>query len=367
MSKSVALVLAIALSAGACSTSEPPQTIVAVVPAQERDAVSEDSPVDLGQETGQESTDTTDQSTSTTEPDLANESVALSEPESEPTAPAQSSETTAPVETAPLTTSDTVSVEDLLANALSSSSQNISARFNGGISMAGEFEGESIDMTIAMAGAFDAENEAMEMTIDLSSMVDLLAAEITDEAEAEMLAEFLGEPMQMRSIGSTAWIRWSLLDMFSGAEGKWLEMDAVEADMAPTSGSPADIVKTLSGATGEVTAVGPESIGGVETTHYSLNLDLAEFAGSLDPTEAAELQVLAADFGNLPLDLWIDADGLLRRLEMSIAPTSFTQIMGTADSFSATVWYEISDYGADVVITAPPAEEVISGDSLELF
>lgn len=354
MSKSAALLFALILGAGACATTEPPQTIVAVVPAQERDATAPET-----DSSAPESTDASNE----LQPDttLASESSSTSQAPTTTETPVETTTTQSPL------TTEGTSLADLVSGSMAPDGQHMSARFTGGMSFAGTVEGEHIDLDMAIDGAFDTKTESMEMSIDMSSIGEMIAAEAGDSQDYAMFSNMFAEPMRMRSIGSTAWMKWGLLDMLTGDPGKWVEMELDEADFAGTAGGPNDIMEMLSNATGDVSNLGSEQIAGVDTTHYALSIDLQNSVAQLPAAEAQELMAIVGDFGELPLDIWVDSNGLLRRLEMSISTEAFGALMGPSDNFSATIWYEISQYGSEVNIAAPPADQVISGANLGMF
>jgi hypothetical protein len=54
----------------------------------------------------------------------------------------------------------------------------------------------------------------------------------------------------------------------------------------------------------------------------------------------------------LPMDVWIDNDGLPRKLDYSIS----AKVSG--QSVKTTLEMELSDYGVDVNVSAPPSSQV---------
>lgn len=378
MSKSAALLLVLTLGAGACSTTEPPQTIVAVVPASETDVAapestdtSEDGITDSGDEEELGGSTANETSVPGTAPSSTTTAPATTTPATTAPATTAPANTTPKETTAPSTDPGTPTVAELLSGSLANNAEQLSARFNGGVSIAGDFEGESIDLTIDIAGAYDAKTGAAEITMDLSSIGRMLSEDMNG-SEMAMFDGMFDEPVQMKMIGDKAYVKWSLFDMFTGTEGMWLEMEIEESDMSGLEGlaGPADLMELLDGLDGEVTVVGTDKIGGVDATHYEVRLDLDTFGAALaelDAVEADELEAMAEMFQDLPLHIWIDADGRLRRVEITISSDSLADLIGPSDSFNAMVWYEISDYGSDIVITAPPADRVVSGESIGLF
>jgi hypothetical protein len=360
MSKFAALLFVLALSAGACSTTEP-QTIVAVVPAAESDAAAP------------EATGTTDSAPTSDNEEERESSTASASTVPEGTAPSTSAPATNAETAAPSTIPASPTVADLLSGALAKDGEQLSARFNGGVSIAANIEGESVNLAIDMSGAFDAATGSAEFTMDLSS----IGAMIGEESSGSEMAMFEGmfdEPVEMKMIGGTAYVKWSLFDMFTGTEGMWLEMELEDADIAGLGGltGPTDLMSMLDGVDGEVIVIGTETISGVDATHYEVRLDMNSFAGELgdldlDPAAAKELASITEMFPDLPLHIWIDTDGRLRRVEITVSSDVLADLIGPADSFNAMIWYEISDYGSDITITAPPADKVVSGDSIDFF
>ena len=89
-------------------------------------------------------------------------------------------------------------------------------------------------------------------------------------------------------------------------------------------------------AVGEVEELGPEQVRGVETTRYRALVRL--------PGAPADRTV--------PVDVWIDGDGLVRRLRAAHGEPA------------ATVTLELYDFGADVAIEPPAPQQVTALDEL---
>ena len=118
----------------------------------------------------------------------------------------------------------------------------------------------------------------------------------------------------------------------------------------------------LDAAGGEIETVGVEELRGTETTHYRATLDVEEYAQGLTPAEREELGPLAeqlqAGVVEVPVDIWLDAEGLVRKVSMEVAGTEQGQ------EGSASVTFELWDYGEDVDIDLPPADEVVDESAL---
>ena len=147
-----------------------------------------------------------------------------------------------------------------------------------------------------------------------------------------------------RSTGSQ-WLRYDLDSL--GPEFASILDQAQQVDPAESLSVLRDVA--------DVTEVGRETLEGVETTHYSGELDLRATleASGVDPAMLEGAAGVDLD-QPVPVDVWIDEDGLVRRYETSM------EVSGT----TTTTTFEVLEYGVDVEITAPPADETVAFDQL---
>ena len=107
------------------------------------------------------------------------------------------------------------------------------------------------------------------------------------------------------------------------------------------SQSPTDALANLR-KSGSVTTVGPQTLDGVATTHYTAVVD----PGRVDKLQKA----LGMTVTYAPVDVWIDAAGLVRRLH-----TSYTQSGSSvlpASTLEMTMSF--SNYGEALQVAVPP-------------
>jgi len=157
----------------------------------------------------------------------------------------------------------------------------------------------------------------------------------------------------------TSWIR---------VDGKGVEVDGLQLNQLEQSArtDPRELLDVLRAAAGEVETVGTEVLHGAETTHYRATVDPAEYEKLVPRTGSGESPALAqelvsqADAGP-PVDVWLDGDGLVRTLSLSVSATK----PGTATAGSASLSFELWDYGEDVAIDVPPADEVVDASALQ--
>lgn len=145
-------------------------------------------------------------------------------------------------------------------------------------------------------------------------------------------------------------------------EKPWLRIDAADlarltqlalGDLgAQITGAPLDALAYLRAVSGELVAEGPDLSRGEPTTRYRTTIDPRKVVGQLPQA----LQVPAAGAAaeqSLPAALWIDAQGRLRKLEVSADPSGPWTASGPA-----TVTLELFDFGVRVQVEAPAADEV---------
>ncbi|GGK54888.1 hypothetical protein Ppa06_12560 [Planomonospora parontospora subsp. parontospora] len=159
-------------------------------------------------------------------------------------------------------------------------------------------------------------------------------------------------------LGDTVYVKSSLLTRFTGGDKPWVKVSTADLD----AGDQAEVrglmdqaqqfdlpgtVRLLT-ASKDVKAVGTETVGGVETTHYSGTFPVAEAAKALDPAEREQLQGRFAEAKNVKFDLWADAQSLPRKVTLS----------GTEQGASFTMAAHFQGFNEPVTIAAPPADQV---------
>ncbi|MFI6506549.1 DUF1396 domain-containing protein [Streptosporangium sp. NPDC050855] len=138
------------------------------------------------------------------------------------------------------------------------------------------------------------------------------------------------------------WVRVPLsqVDAEGQAEIRKFMDQARQFDLAGT-------VKLLT-ASKDVKAVGTETVGGVDTTHYSGTFPVAEAARLVDPAQREKLQEGLSHAKDVKFDLWADAQSLPRKVTLSGSEKDAT--------FNLTALFK--GFNEPVEITAPPADQV---------
>jgi hypothetical protein len=164
-------------------------------------------------------------------------------------------------------------------------------------------------------------------------------------------------------------------------EGKtWMELDVTKAAQAAginlsqfsslDETDPTQFLDYLRASAGGVTAVGHESLYGVPTTHYRAMLQLSSILERLPSSEQtaakAALEKLG-DAGAIPVDVWVDAQGRVRRMELSMGaaiPGAASDEAGTATDISSAITVDFPSYGPIPPIVPPPSNEVFDATAL---
>ena len=121
---------------------------------------------------------------------------------------------------------------------------------------------------------------------------------------------------------------------------------------AGMSASPAQQLDALESASDEVTVVGHEQVNGVATTHYTAVIEIQRLVDDLRDRSDKLADLMGRSLDELgsteTVDVWIDAQGLLRRERVAM-------MMGAMGSLTMTI--DFSDYGIHPQIEVPSAAD----------
>jgi hypothetical protein len=227
-------------------------------------------------------------------------------------------------------------------------------------------------------GAFDAASERASLSLDLSSFAALLGSFFASLAGSD--APDLGDPDAWRidvvQDGTDAYVRFPALDDQLPEGKSWVRGDESDANAQGidfseleqfTRTDPRELLDTLEAVSGEIETVGVERLRGVETTHYRATIDPARYEelapkGRREQFGALVDQAVAqSGIGMIPVDVWLDGSGLVRKVAMDFSATQ----PGTSETDEASVTFELYDYGEPVEIDVPPAEQVVDASALK--
>lgn len=115
---------------------------------------------------------------------------------------------------------------------------------------------------------------------------------------------------------------------------------------------PTQYLDFLLGAT-VVTKIGSEKVDGVAATHYKATVDLNEAVKKTTGNAAVVINRDIASFQSplIPVDVWIDGDGLVRKLSAALGLKATT----SGAAFHAQLTFDFSGFGTAVDTNVPPA------------
>jgi len=203
-------------------------------------------------------------------------------------------------------------------------------------------------------------------TADISVSVTTASATVSGQGAANLangdsvftvdLPASLGQ-IQVLTTGGTAYVQVpnALTSLTGGKPWASVTTGSVGAP-GSVSFDASQLLDSLRSIAGPVTVVGTgDTVHGDPTTHYRATIDLSRLAANAP----AALGLLNGN-RSVPVDVWVDASGRLRRLTASFDAS------GTRGASLGTVQVtaELWDFGTDVHVTAPPADQVADGTSL---
>lgn len=258
-----------------------------------------------------------------------------------------------------------------LARAATTSADAATGRF--GFSMEMTLPGADEPFSFAGDGAFDTTASRASLTIDMSSFASLLDGLVGGASGNG--GPGIGDPdaWQIETVqdGLVMYLRFPAVADELPAGKSWVRMDLREAGSTGgidleqlrqfTSSGPHEILDFLRAVSGEIETVGTEELRGVETTHYYAIVDLLRYEKLAPPAEREKLGSLLGEvveqsgLGEIPVDVWVDERGLVRKLTMVFSATQ----PGTTEQATMSMSFELYDYGKDVEIALPPASEVV--------
>lgn len=202
-------------------------------------------------------------------------------------------------------------------------------------------------VTVTGEGEFDMASKRGRMTMDMGS--------IPGAAGSTMDMVYDGTIMYMKFPpglvpSSKPWIK---LDLQKAGEELGIDLGALSS--SASQNDPTQFLNYLNGVSSDVKKVGTEDVRGTSTTHYKATIDMRKAAETLGPDAAPSVQKLIDQMGQatMPAEYWVDGDGLARRVKMKMDPD------GKGPGPSATMTYELYDFGAPVNVSPPPAREVV--------
>lgn len=242
-----------------------------------------------------------------------------------------------------------------------------------------ESPGAQEDGTQAVRAAYEktAEEETARMTMRVETSAEGQSVTVSGEGtidladgDSAMTATAQGQKVEQRVVDQVLYQK--VPGQQSGSDKPWIKIDLEKAAEQQNDGqsvnNPADSAAFAKAITDkDVTEKGTEEIDGVNTTRYRVTIDVA------DLPNGAQLSQQVGE--TLPMDVWLDDEGRIRRqqVDMTVKAPAAAEEQSAADTSSApqeakvSTVMEFTDFGTEVDVEAPPAEQVtdMTGKALE--
>jgi hypothetical protein len=207
--------------------------------------------------------------------------------------------------------------------------------------------GDDKEFGFLISGRFDYAGETGVITLSKASEEDEDTQGIDDI------------PEEVRFIGDAIYLAWTL-------KGKtyWVREDGEPAGdafelLVPVPGgasNPTTVLPRVLRASVETRILGGDEVRGAETTHYRAKVDMEKLIAELPAAERPDETFDEERF--VPVELWIDDENRLRRIRL-------IEETGTGGGPAAIVTAELFDFGVEVDVEAPPADQLISQEELD--
>jgi hypothetical protein len=216
---------------------------------------------------------------------------------------------------------------------------------------------------ITADGVTDNTTHSAQMTIDLSSISALLGgtAGPSDQWKGEAIVdgsnggfvEYMRLPALTKNLpNGKTWLKIDLQKL-----GKQQGVDFSQLLQTTGAQDPTQTLQLLQ-SIGDVKKVGTEQVNGVDTTEYSGTVDLKKFSAKYGAGFGKLYKQLGTS--TVPMQVWISSDGLVRKLHETLSGT-----IAGAGRMDLDLTVTLSDFGASVSITPPPADQVADISQLQ--
>jgi hypothetical protein len=233
--------------------------------------------------------------------------------------------------------------------------------------------GAPSELGFAAEGVFDFVNQRGMLALDLDGIAAALGAQgagidafLPDRLVMDGTVMYVRMPGLKEQVpGAKPWVRMDVQELAAqqGQDLSQLQQLGGQAD-------PTQLLKVLEAVGGSIETVGEETIRDEVTTHYRASLDLAKLGSVLPEAQRAafqqQLDVAQQQLGltEVPFDVWLGQDGLLRRIAMSLDLSAAAAQSGTPGPASVGFTMDVYDYGVEVDVEVPPKGKTMDFEKL---
>jgi hypothetical protein len=171
--------------------------------------------------------------------------------------------------------------------------------------------------------------------------------------------------------GNVVYLRAPLFALFTGDPDRWVRLDLEEAgaeagldpdQLVPTDAGPAALLQQLRGAAEDTEDLGREEVRGVDTHHLRVTVVSDRAIAQAPEAMRDQLRTYAEATGlpdTYPMEVWIDDDGLPRRIRTVLEIDDPAQ-----GAITQQTTLELFDFGVEIELTPPAGDEVVDLDEV---
>ncbi|MBK1785732.1 DUF6612 family protein [Prauserella cavernicola] len=209
----------------------------------------------------------------------------------------------------------------------------------------------------------EAKSSKFSMDMNMAGMQMTATGEASYEGadtKMSMNMDAMGQTIEMRLVDKAIYMKMPGMEAQTGGK-QWAKLPTDGNDpMSKQLGSsmeqsdPTKMLDFIKDA-GEITNSEQTNLEGQEVTHYTIDLDFKKIAGEMGTTSDIPQEQLDQLPEKLPMELWLNSDQLPVQVVMDMG-----KIMESAGAGGqeAKMTMKYTDWGTDVNVEAPPADQV---------
>ncbi|HEY7953442.1 MAG TPA: hypothetical protein VID70_10690 [Solirubrobacteraceae bacterium] len=226
-----------------------------------------------------------------------------------------------------------------------------------GLAASGAAGGDSFAMSAA--GYFDERKRTGEMTMDLSGIPGMSAL-AGGNGSIKMIflypVIYMNMPFLTEKLpGGKPWMKLDISKAAAAAGISTSQFGSLEQN------DPTKFLDYLRASSGAVANLGSQNVDGVPTTHYSATLQMSRILDRLPGAQQAAAKAALEKLGSagsIPVEVWVDAQGRVRRMQMSLTGLIGAAASPAASGVGGAITIDFKSYGPVPEVVAPPASEV---------
>ncbi len=249
-------------------------------------------------------------------------------------------------------------ISQLVASAQEQTNKSQSSSFTMEMDMGG------MRMQAQGEGVYAGANTQMFMTMQMD-MPELQGMGM-DNMNIEMILDgqtmYMKMPSDLNPDPSKPWVKMSMGEA----------MGSQNFDQMAQQSDPTKMLEQLQQAGGEITGTEQTTLDGQQVTQYTIEVDPLEMMDSMGggiDVDGAELAGLVDSIGVIPMELYLNSEGLPVRIEMHVDFSEAVKEIGArmgeelpadfpTEAFKMSMGMTYEEWGTPVSIEAPPADQV---------